>query len=207
MVRETRVQSHSEQAQSGKGRNFPMRPLDLVRQFRYLSLMVRFVLLFLLLASCSAQARIGETLAQCENRYGPAIERRKATQKESDPDSQVFSKSGITIVAEFHKGVVWKIIYSKVGMEPSELETLLAANANESPWTPPLKITGQEVRATANRERIAVYVIGGRLDTMYTLTITSAEYAKANRSEYLGKLAEVPGLLKQRLEGNKLKDF
>jgi hypothetical protein len=169
--------------------------------------MAKLVTLLLALTSIMAQARIGETLSECEARYGPAVEQKKATQKDSDPESIVFSKSGITILAEFKGGKVWKISYSKVGMDISEVEILLAANSPESKWSAPLKITGQEVRSCSSHDRIAVFTPGKRLEATFTLVVASIDYATANRKEYQDKLGKVSEILKNRLENNPLRQF
>ena len=53
--------------------------------------------LFVLLLTTRASARLGETLDECVQRYGPMIEKRPAQLAVSDPDVMVFSKAGITI--------------------------------------------------------------------------------------------------------------
>ena len=169
--------------------------------------MARLVLFLLAITTISTQARIGETLAQCEARYGPSVEKRKVKLKDSDPDSYVFSKNGITIEAEFHGGTVWKISYAKAGMDATELNTLLAVNAGEGSWSAPLNVTGQEMRVNNDHTRIAIYTPGKRIEATYVLAVTTADYAKANRKDYEGKLSAVPAILKQRSENRPLKDF
>lgn len=169
--------------------------------------MIRFLIITLALIAVSAQARVGETLQECELRYGPVVEHRKATMKASDPESIVFSKKGVTIVAEFHQGTVWKISYSKVGMDVSEVETLLAANAADATWSMPLKINGQEIRTTANRDRVAIYTPGNRIEATFVLSVFTSEFAKINRQEYVAKLKDVPAVLRTRVDNKPLKDF
>ncbi len=170
--------------------------------------MIRLVAtLLVMLSSLAAQARLGETLAECEARYGPVVERRPAKQKESDKEACVFSKNGFAVVTEFRSGNVWKITYTKTGMEADELGTLLKANATEGGWSAPLKISAQEFRSSSNHERLAIYTPGKRPEATFTLVIATKSFAEANRADYETKLAKIPEELKRRSDSRPLKDF
>ena len=169
--------------------------------------MIRLVTLLFALISIAAQARIDENLAECETRYGPVVEHRPATQKDSDKEACVFSKNGITIVAEFHQGKVWRISYNKTGMEADEVEILLNANAVDGAWSPPLKISGQEVRTSSDHKRVAIFTPGKRPEATFTLVIATRACTDANRADYETKLAAIPATLQRRNEGKGLKDF
>lgn len=83
-------------------------------------------------------ARIGETRAQCDARYGVA---------EVDDDGEVrYEKAGLIVLCRFHEGKCASIMFAKVEqdalkrpveMSDAELEALLQANANGSSWGPP----------------------------------------------------------------------
>lgn len=167
--------------------------------------MLRLAALLLTLSCITAQARVGETLSECETRYGPVVERRPAEQKKSDPEACVFSKNSITIIAEFSQGKVWKISYSQVGMDGDVLSALLNANAAGGSWSPPLRVSGQEVRSSS--DRIAIFTPGKRPEATFTLIVATKDFATANRVTYEEKLVTVPALLKARGEGKGLKDF
>ncbi|MDB6140158.1 MAG: hypothetical protein JWO94_3230 [Verrucomicrobiaceae bacterium] len=169
--------------------------------------MIRLVTVLLAITSLSAQARVGETLKECETRYGPVVEHLKPTLESSDKDAYTFSKNSVTVLAEFREGKVWRIAYNKVGMHLSEVETLLAANATNGPWSTALKVSGQEIRTSADHQRIAVFTPGKRPEATFTLVIATRDYAAANRTVYESKLATIPALLQRRGDGRPLKDF
>lgn len=169
--------------------------------------MLRLAALLLILPCITAQARVGETLSECETRYGPVVEHRPAEQKKSDPEACVFSKNNITVIAEFHEGKVWKISYSQVGMDGDVLSALLNANAGSGSWSPPLRVSGQEVRSSSDRGRVAIFTPGKRPEATFTLIVATKDFAAANRSAYEEKLVAVPAILKARGDGKGLKDF
>lgn len=186
-----------------------MSSLDGATAFPLLSNMIRLVLPLLLvtLSSLTAQARIGETLAECEIRYGPVVERVPARQAESDKDACIFSRNGITVLTEFRDGKVWKISYSKVGMDSTELQTLLAASAAGGGWSAPLKISTQEFRTSNDHERLAIFTPGKRPEATFTLVIATKTFANANREAYVAKLAKIPAEIQRRIDSRPMKDF
>ncbi len=167
--------------------------------------MIRFIALIFVVSSLSAQARVGETIAQCEARYGPVVEKQSAKLAASDKEACVFSRNGITIIGEFKAGVAWRVVYRMVDFDTDSLANLLAANALETGWSKVLMIGEKHVRATPNRERLAIFITGKRTIDPSTLEVTSAEYGKANRKEYEALLATVPELVKRRLSNDPTK--
>ena len=184
-----------------------MTSLDEHTAKRYFQLMIRLVILLLAVVPYAAQARIGETLSECETRYGPTVEHLKPTQKASDKDAFAFSKNGITVVAEFHDGKVWRISYSKVGMDAVEVDTLLSANSAGGAWSQPLKITSQEVRTSADHNLVALFTPGKRPEATFTLVVATSDFTAANRADYEARLATIPAVLQKRNTGKGLKDF
>jgi hypothetical protein len=96
-------------------------------------------LTFLLLIPYTAAARIGETLQECERRYGPS------TALKIEPDTAVYSftKGPFSIAAIIWRGTVHNLMISKRGqnaagisqeLAAAELETFLEANRGESVW-------------------------------------------------------------------------
>jgi hypothetical protein len=83
----------------------------------------------------SSQNRLGETLAQCVQRYGPSIS--------SDKNTIRFNKDGFGIAVTFIDGGARRIVYSKV--EPGallkisrltggDIETILNLNSGGEKW-------------------------------------------------------------------------
>lgn len=138
----------------------------------------------------SAEARLGETLAQCEERYGPVVEKRPASVKESDPDACVFSKSGVTAIVEFRQGIAWRLVFRLSGMTAMDVDTLLRANLPDGGWGPSLKISGQDYRLSADRRRMAVATLARSSQSIGTLEIVSRDFSAARYSVYSSKVAE-----------------
>lgn len=103
-----------------------------------------------------AEARLGENMEQCMERYGPVIERRPATLAASDAEALVFSKSGVTVVVEMRQGRAWLITYRKGKMLAHEAEALVMANMADGTWSKPLKIAGGECRLLSDKSRLAL---------------------------------------------------
>jgi len=165
-----------------------------------------FRIAFLLLVGCCSTAfgRLGETVAECEARYGPVIEKLPAKVKESDPEACVFSKGGISIFVEFKAAKAWKILYRMAGMDAGSAQTLLKVEAADGGWSAPVKLVNQEVRCSADHERLAILTLGKRLEDVSTFVFVTKSYAKANRGDYDGKLAFIPEEIKRRQEGKPL---
>lgn len=167
----------------------------------------------LLLATTSfatvAQARLGETVEQCMERYGPVIERRSAVLAASDPETLVFSKSGVTIVVEYRESKAWLISYRKVKMLANEVESLVSANAGEGPWSGSLKLSLGECRISGDRTRLAVLteIPGSKPGLNVTeLRIMSREWLTENRSSYVQR-AESPSTSPDRPKVDPLPGF
>ena len=165
------------------------------------------LVLGLMFSAGSVEARLGETIAQCEERYGPVVEKRPATVKESDPEACVFTKSGITAVVEFRGGIAWRIVFRMMEMTPIEAETLLKANMPDGGWGAALKVNGQDYRLSADRRRIAIYSPTKVRGEISTLEIASRDYGAANYAAYSTKVAEALGNVKERKTGQELKGF
>ena len=151
------------------------------------------------------QARVGESINECEARYGKVIERRSATISTSDPDACVFSKAGITIVAEFKNGKAWRIVYRMAHMDEEAVRTFLDVESSGSEWSAPLKLAGQEVRSSADHQRIAILIPGKRIEDPSTFVFASSDCAKASRKDYQAKLATVAEIVKGRIQAKPMK--
>ena len=163
-------------------RLFPM--FDVTIPFRYSSAMKSLLpcAALLLLTILPASARVGETLDECVQRYGPMIERRPARLAGSDAEVMVFSKAGITVVAEFREGKAWHLTYRKLGLNTVEVDAIIMANSGDSLWGSPLKTRDKEYRITDDKSRVAL-INWDRKGMAGSLTIMSREYARMNYSE------------------------
>jgi hypothetical protein len=152
-------------------------------------------------------ARIGENVEECVARYGPVVERLPAKIKESDPQSCVFSKSGITIIAEFKAGKAWQHTYRMAGLDEASVSKLLEAEAEavDGGWSSPIKIGGQEFRSSADGKRIAVTTYGRKLSDVGTLVVAQKSFAEANREGYKTLLDTVSEEVKRRAANQPLK--
>lgn len=153
----------------------------------------------------TSQARIGETVEECVARYGPVVERLPAKVKDSDPQACVFSKSGITIIAEFKAGKVWQHTYRMIALDDMATEKLLEAEGLDGGWSGPIKIGGQEFRGSADGKRVAVTSYGRKTTDVGTLVVAQKSYAEANRAEYKSLLDTVSEEVKRRAANQPLK--
>lgn len=167
--------------------------------------MFRALLFSAVLFSLPAYARLGETLDECVARYGDVVERKPSRIPGSDPDICLFTKSGITIVAEFKTGKAWKILYRLSGMDDASLQTLLSAEATGDGWSSAIKMGNQEVRLSDDHDRIAIRQLTRRPEDVATLTFVTKAFAAANRADYEAKLALIPDEVKRREEARPLK--
>lgn len=169
---------------------------------------VAAVALGLLSGAGSAEARLGETLAQCVERYGPVEDdRQPSTVKESDPKACKFSKDGFTAFIEFRGGIAWRIVFRKAGMTATDAESLLKANMSDGGWGPAMRINGQDFRLSADRRRIAVHTPAADKKDVPTLEIASRDYGTANYAAYLAKVNEAVNQLKERRKAEGLRGF
>lgn len=162
-------------------------------------------LVLVLLSGLTANARIGETLEECVARYGPVVERLPAKVKESDPEACVFSKSGITIIAEFKAGKAWQHTYRMIALDAASTDKLLEAEAVDGGWSAPLKSGGQEYRSSADGKRIAVTTYGRKSTDVGILVVAQKSYAEVNRNEYKALLDTVSDEVKRRAANQPLR--
>jgi hypothetical protein len=155
----------------------------------------------------TAHARIDETLAECETRYGPIVQRVKAKLTGSDPDACVFTKAGITIIAEFKAGKAWSIAYRLVMRDENAVQALLTAEGTDAGWTAPITLPGQTVRQSLDRKRVAIMFTSKRVEDPTTFVFTSREFVQTNRSEYETMLTEATRAIKARKVAKPINDL
>lgn len=84
----------------------------------------------------SAEARLGETLAQCTERYGQPRATLPASVAESDPEAARFEKGQLGIIVHFKDGVVWHVSYAQGHLSDMDKDRLLKENATGGKWQP-----------------------------------------------------------------------
>jgi hypothetical protein len=160
-------------------------------------------------ATHQADARIGETLEQCVQRYGPVVEKKTPTLPDSDAEACVFSKGGVTIFTELRGGIVWRMVFRIQSMVADEAETLLRANMPESgAWSNSVDVNGLSYRLSSDRRRIAVVTPPAVRGGVASLEIATKDFAAAKRRALLARNAELAEIAKQRTTTNEnLKGF
>lgn len=131
------------------------------------------------------QARVGETLEQCVERYGPVMDKRPSTIAGSEPELAVFSKSAITITVEFHEGVAWQISFRKADLSSEEAEVILQANGSGL-WSVPLKINDREYRLSPDKKRLSK-MLAEKKGGISEMIIMTRECAAASKSTRVSK--------------------
>jgi hypothetical protein len=167
--------------------------------------MIRFILPLLLTAGM-VQARLGETLAECETRYGPVVERTPAKLADSDKEACIFSKEGVTITVEFRNNTAWKLTYR---LAQAMIDPILATIAPPSGWASSVTINGRQMMiASTTHDQVAVVELPvRRRDDPAEIIVASRAYTKANRADYEARLASLPNLIKERQSARPLQNF
>jgi len=167
--------------------------------------MIRFILPLFMVASM-AQARLGETLAECESRYGPVVERVAPKLPESDKEACIFSKEGITITVEFRNGNAWRVNYR---LPQQMIDPVLETIAPASGWAPSITINGRRMMiAATTHDQVAMVVMPTRRrEDPAEITVASRAFTKANRANYEAQVASLPDVIKQRQQARPLQNF
>lgn len=149
------------------------------------------IVIALLSSAIQSEARLGETIPQCIERYGPVIEKRSARLEKSDPESCVFSRNGISIIVEYRAGLAWNIRYRTIDLIIAQVTELLKANMPEDGgWSAAYEVAGVQYRLSTDRRSVAAYDPGKRGD-LGILEISSRDFNKAWREVYGAKLDAV----------------
>jgi hypothetical protein len=82
-----------------------------------------------------AQARLGETLEQCQVRYGSPTDRAPFSIAGSDAEAYLFRKGDVVVRIHFHKGKAWHLAYREKFSE-ADTTVFLQANLNGDEWRP-----------------------------------------------------------------------
>jgi hypothetical protein len=167
-----------------------------------------FLIVIVFLSSAvHSEARLGETIPQCIERYGPVVEKRPPRIDKSDPESCVFSRSGISVIIEFRAGIAWNIRYRAIDLIIAQVTELLKANMPEGGgWSAAYEVAGVQYRLSTDRRSVAAYDPGKRGD-LGILEISSCEFNNAWREVYGAKLEAIILEPPQKASTKDLKGF
>ena len=86
----------------------------------------------------AAQARLGETRAECAQRYGTAGEPTRSMVPGSEPEALRFVRKQLEITAHFKNGVAWHMTYARAYLSDNEKAAVLEENSGDLEWQPRL---------------------------------------------------------------------
>jgi len=142
------------------------------------------VLALVVTVIAGADARIGETVSQCKERYGDSLETLEPKVSESDEEALRFRKSGIDIRVEFKAGKAWSISFSKRGITDTERATLLKANSEGSLWSGPIDFGGRDYWISDIGKMIAMQRKIGARQIVQVVTRDYVKAADTRRKEH-----------------------
>ena len=118
-----------------------------------------------------ASARVGETVAECDKRYG--------TPTKIEGDSRAYSKNDIGVVAKFRAGKCIRITYTiPEDSTHTRIDDLLEANVGSSQWSRPLGDLGWKRWKTADGVKMASWTHRPQLLTVWLAADDAAESEK-----------------------------
>ena len=146
---------------------------------------IRIVIVLVLLAfATTATARIGETLAQCQVRYGKEIRRADGR--------AVFIKTGFYIMVSFYEGKADSILFRKVEqnildipveISPNEMQNLLKQNGGGKTWKETNEILMGSSWATEDGGLLAGYHAMEHILYIFTLDFSLRGIAERKAKE------------------------
>lgn len=89
-----------------------------------------------LTATPSARARVGETLAQCTQRYGPVRATLPSVVAESDPEAARFEFGSLSVMVHFQNGIAWHVSYAQTYLSDPDKLRLLKESVDSGEWQP-----------------------------------------------------------------------
>ncbi len=164
--------------------------------------------LFVFLASTgTALARLGETIDECEARYGEIRERIKPQFPLSDEYAIVFIKSGIRIVIEYKDEKAWKLNYEGGPDLAANFAALLRSNNDDQDWGGPMEVFGKKfwVRPDAKAHAVGITESNRKKNT---LTVVDDDFLKARAASYQARLERAADIRSEYLnQANPLPGF
>jgi len=156
------------------------------------------VILLILLMPVFAFTRIGETVEECEARYG------KTLGKENNELG--FRKGGFWIKVTFYQGIAESVSYIKEGpgikISDNEIAILLQSNSGGKKWKEcvfPVNIKGMKYWETEDGALIAIYHSFDHIpDDLFIVTKDSLDRQRAKEAK---EMEEKEKDEKKRLEG------
>lgn len=156
-----------------------------------------FLLALFLLAPAAAYARLGETPAECDARYGPP--RPGATEA-----SRRYSKNNVAISITFRAGHAETLYFAHdpegvsdlfAGLPSATITALLEANKVGGPWTPAASEPFQSKFTRGDAAAVATKAAGGSLmiETTASLQRRDAENAATDAKKADADKARVDG--------------
>ncbi len=134
---------------------------------RLLLLVIPFLVL---LAAGSVEARIGETSAECDERYGELVEEMEASVPGGVGKARIYHKNDFVITVEFQKGKVWWIQYSKNSLKDEQRLFIFKINSEQVSWRGPFTFLKRNHWKTSNGKLHAVVVKNKNLTVIEIMT-------------------------------------
>jgi hypothetical protein len=134
-----------------------------------------------------SQARLGETLEQCQARYGAPLAKITARKcLASDADVYLFGISDqgrqLTLRIEFYRGLAWFLGYSSSAVR--EHQPILELNKGASDWGPPLVQAKRSYwRDTTGKDRCATAYKNSNMSFVEIATVECVSHLAAQRLE------------------------
>lgn len=141
------------------------------------------------LAAPPAAARLGESVAECDVRYGEPVESIPSPAPGGDPEARVYRKNGFDITVAFHEGTAWWVRYAKQDLNQDQRSFLFKANGPDEEWRGPLDFIERRFWITDSREMHAVeYYHKGRriLELLTDACVRAHAAALEERLRYVG---------------------
>lgn len=145
-----------------------------------------------LTATPSARARIGETLEQCAQRYGPVRDTLPSVVAESDPEAARFEFGTLSVMVHFQNGVAWHVSYAQTYLSDPDKFRLLKESVDSGEWEPRYGELLGNVHLWHHREtRMVACGINGK--TLHTLEVMSRPCAEAFGRARAKRIAQAVG--------------
>lgn len=150
-----------------------------------------------LLMMLPAEARLGETVEECDSRYGAPVAEIPA--RLENASCRAYSKDGVRVRVEFVANRAAFISFSSPGQQLAISQELLALNSGNLTWSSPVEFVGRlswiaPSTAAEPSRHASAYQIG----KMGFLDLATADWARAMKSQQAVQFAVVPGVAAPR---------
>lgn len=150
-----------------------------------------------LTATPSALARVGETLAQCTQRYGPVRATLPSVVAESDPEAARFEFGTLSVMVHFQNGIAWHVSYAQAYLSDPDKLRLLKASVDSGEWEPRHgELLGNVfLWHHRNTRMVACGINGKSLNTLEVMSRPCAEAFGRARTKRIEDAVGQPSLL------------